>query len=81
MSDTKVFGTTIPAHAKAMLLYAATSACMIIGGACLAIKKEEWDAMFSLNKFGWWLTLIGGVLTTVKAFYSNSSPKPETESK
>lgn len=74
MSDTQIFGKTLSGSSKAMLLYAATSACVTIGGACLAMKSEEWASMMLLNKFGWALMLVGGVLTTIKAFYSNSAP-------
>jgi hypothetical protein len=81
MSDTTVFGKTISATTKAMLLYATISICASVGGAMFGLDQREWDSWWWMKRIGWCVLQCGAVGTTIKAFYSNSSPAPATGGK
>jgi hypothetical protein len=76
MGDTQLFNKrfTIPASFKACFLYVFADTALDIGQ---ELQKMDWSAMDTSKVCGWALVKLGGIALMVKAFYSNSSPKPQ----
>jgi hypothetical protein len=73
MSDTVIWGKTIRGTTKAVLLYVTADICISLSQAMAGMGKDQWDAMWWMQKSAFWLSQIGSAALIMKAFYSNSS--------
>lgn len=73
MSDTVIWGKTFSGVLKGALLYVLIDVCLSLSTAMLSMKQTDWDAMWWMQRSGWWLAQLGSAGLVFKAYYSKSA--------
>jgi hypothetical protein len=75
MSDTQIFGKTVTGAHKAAILYVLVDIALSLGQSMSTMEKAQWDAMWWMQRAGFWFLQIGSAGLVLKAFYSSSNEK------
>jgi hypothetical protein len=75
MGNTQFFGKTVTGVHKAAILYVLVDIALSLGQSMSSMEKAQWDAMWWMQRTGFWFLQAGSAGLVLKAFYSSSKDK------
>jgi hypothetical protein len=73
MGDTTIMGRRVTGSFISCVLYVVADACVSLGQSFSGMERGDWDAMWALQRVGFFLGQIGSTALIVKAYYSTSN--------